>query len=329
MKKRFLIFSILGLSILFTGCSGNQTTQETNNEVTQNIQQNTQFDSLFNSNLDNFIKDDLAKETKEDTIEENSSSEGNVKTEENNNIKDDISGSEINELEMKFIGCKKDTFIVEEVDIRKAEDEIEPYDVFVMSFYYDERPRLGFISPSGKTYYTECLEEIDAENGKFGIYVADAWCTIALPGEVGEWTLYCDKKSNEVIEYNIQEIIIEEIEEPNVDNNDTQNTDISLTNFSQGDINDYESLGHFVRIFQLFFPDGMEFSNEMHNFVNNEIADTINSVQGIKYSGYQLDDGSFTILVSVDFGSSTDEVTKIADIAATKAVNLWKTKYSN
>ena len=78
------------------------------------------------------------------------------------------------------------------------------FTLFVIMFSYDiEKPELGFKSPSGKLYYTDCKKDIEPENYKFGVATGDSWTTVALPAEEGIWTICYDKKGNDSIDYSI------------------------------------------------------------------------------------------------------------------------------
>lgn len=110
----------------------------------------------------------------------------------------------ISNLEEKFSRMKSKTIEITKSEIRSEDSISEPYGVFVIMFSYDiERPELGFKSPSGKLYYTDCQNDIQTENYKFGVVANELWTTVALPAEEGIWTIYYDKKNNGNIDYSV------------------------------------------------------------------------------------------------------------------------------
>lgn len=91
-----------------------------------------------------------------------------------------INGLEIEEtnqnLEEKFSKMKSKTINIEKSDVRSENSGEEPYGVFVIMFSYDtERPELGFKSPTGKLYYTDCKTNIETQNYKFAVATAESW----------------------------------------------------------------------------------------------------------------------------------------------------------
>ena len=108
------------------------------------------------------------------------------------------------ELQEKLTKMASTTITIEKEDIRTQDSGVEPYGIFAIMFSYDtENPEIGFKSPTGKLYYTDCKNNIQPKNYEFGVSTGNLWTTVALPAEEGVWTMYFDKKGNESINYSI------------------------------------------------------------------------------------------------------------------------------
>ena len=108
------------------------------------------------------------------------------------------------DLQEKILKMENTTINIEKSDIRTQDSGIEPYGVFVIMLSYDkESPEIGFKSPTGKLYYTDCKTKIQPKNYEFGVSTSELWTSVSLPAEEGIWTMYYDKKSNASIDYSI------------------------------------------------------------------------------------------------------------------------------
>lgn len=75
---------------------------------------------------------------------------------------------------------------------------------FTVMFYYEgERPKIIFIAPDGKEY----AEGISTEEEFLSAH-GDGWSTYKIcNAEAGRWSIRCDKKNNEEIEYTLVDVV--------------------------------------------------------------------------------------------------------------------------
>lgn len=226
-----------------------------------------------------------------------------------------------NKLENIFSKMSNTTFDIIKDQIRTKDSGVEPYGIFAITFSYDsERPELGFKSPSGKLYYTDCKNDIEKENYKFSVSVGDFWASVALPAEEGTWYLYYDKKSNDSIDYSIIDGTNENKEESDF---------IDEQKFETEDIEYYEKYGNFRRQFSLNIPESYSFDNDMHKFITNDIANIINQGEDVEFTGYSPKGSQVSIYIKIVKADSSEDITNKALNVAYKSRDKWNSIYKN